>query len=65
MTAFMLREMQGARASYGKVLRPLLCANPTVVFPKRHIEAPMQGMFHPPMLSHGLGKPRRLAGERG
>jgi hypothetical protein len=64
MTAFVLQKMQSNMACYRKVLCALLLANPAIIFSQRHIKDPMQRLFYPPMLAHGLGTLGDIVGQR-
>jgi hypothetical protein len=50
MVSLALQQVQGNVTEDRKVLRPLVFANATVVFPERPIQHPMQRIFHIPSI---------------
>jgi Adenylate and Guanylate cyclase catalytic domain len=50
------QELQGHAAHHGEIFGSPQVADTTAVFPKTHIQTPMQVILHPPMLTDGVVK---------
>src|SRR5215475_9758001 len=49
-----LEQRQRQLTQQGKVRGTVACLDATVVFPKRHIQLPVQAVLNPPMMPQGL-----------
>jgi hypothetical protein len=63
MVHFSSQQIQGHLAQDRQILGAMALANAPIGFTKADSEAPLERVFHAPVLPHGLGKTHGIPGQ--